>query len=177
MRFDDRVTGRVSGFAPHARIVHLDIEPTQVGRIVPAEVPLVGDARPVLRALTPLVQKVDRSEWMATIAQLRAQHPSLAIPQSDALMPQQVLTEMNEMLQGDDDAVVVTGVGQHQMWAAQYLFLNQPNSFVTSGGLGAMGFEVPAALGGAVGPAGFHSVVGCRRRRVPDDFAGTGDRS
>ena len=84
---------------------------------------------------------------MATIAQLKAQHPSLAIPQSDALMPQQVLTEMNEMLQGDDDAVVVTGVGQHQMWAAQYLFLNQPNSFVTSGGLGAMGFEVPAALG------------------------------
>ena len=156
MRFDDRVTGRVSGFAPHARIIHLDIEATQVGRIVPAEVPLVGDARPVLQALTPLVEWAERPEWMTTIASLKAQHPSLAIPTPDpssnrALLPQQVLVEMNEMIQQDDNAVVVTGVGQHQMWAAQYLFLNQPNSFVTSGGLGAMGFEVPAALGAQVG--------------------------
>ena len=156
MRFDDRVTGRVSGFAPHARIIHLDIEATQVGRIVPAEVPLVGDARPILQALTPLAEWVERPEWMATIASLKAQHPSLAIPAPDpssnrALLPQQVLVEMNEMIQEDDNAVVVTGVGQHQMWAAQYLFLNQPNSFVTSGGLGAMGFEVPAALGAQVG--------------------------
>ena len=156
MRFDDRVTGRVSGFAPHARIIHLDIEATQVGRIVPAEVPLVGDARPILQALTPLAEWVERPEWMATIASLKSQHPSLAIPAPDpssnrALLPQQVLVEMNEMIQQDDNAVVVTGVGQHQMWAAQYLFLNQPNSFVTSGGLGAMGFEVPAALGAQVG--------------------------
>ena len=156
MRFDDRVTGRVSGFAPHARIIHLDIEATQVGRIVPAEVPLVGDARPVLQALTPLVEWAERPEWMTTIASLKAQHPSLAIPVPDpssnrALLPQQVLVEMNEMIQQDDNAVVVTGVGQHQMWAAQYLFLDQPNSFVTSGGLGAMGFEVPAALGAQVG--------------------------
>ena len=156
MRFDDRVTGRVSGFAPHARIIHLDIEASQVGRIVPAEVPLVGDARPVLQALTPLVEWVERPEWMATIARLKAQHPSLAIPAPDplsnrALLPQQVLVEMNEALRQDDNAIVVTGVGQHQMWAAQYLFLDQPNSFVTSGGLGAMGFEVPAALGAQVG--------------------------
>ena len=154
MRFDDRVTGRVSGFAPHARIIHLDIEATQVGRIVPAEVPLVGDARPILQALTPLVERVERPEWMATIASLKAQHPSLAIPASDALLPQQVLMEMNEAIRQDDNAVVVTGVGQHQMWAAQYLFLDQPNSFVTSGGLGAMGFEVPAALGAQVGRPG-----------------------
>ena len=147
MRFDDRVTGRVSGFAPHARIIHLDIEATQVGRTVPVEVPLVGDAKPVLQALLPLVRRVERPEWMASVNRLREQHPSLAIPSSDALLPQQVLTSMNEVIQNDDDAVVVTGVGQHQMWAAQYLFLNQPNSFVTSGGLGAMGFEVPAALG------------------------------
>ncbi len=147
MRFDDRVTGRVSGFAPHARIIHLDIEPSQVGRIVPVEVPLVGDARPILQALVPLVRNVDRAGWMSTVNDLREQHPSLAIPQSDALMPQQVLAALNDVIQQDDDAVVVTGVGQHQMWAAQYLFLNQPNSFVTSGGLGAMGFEIPAALG------------------------------
>ncbi len=154
MRFDDRVTGRVSGFAPHARIVHLDIEASQVGRIVPAEVPLVGDARPILQALAPLVEWAERPEWMATIAGLKAQHPSLAIPASDALLPQQVLVEMNEAIQRDDDAIVVTGVGQHQMWAAQYLFLDQPNSFVTSGGLGAMGFEVPAALGAQVARPG-----------------------
>ena len=151
MRFDDRVTGRVSGFAPHARIIHLDIEPSQVGRIVPVEVPLVGDARPILQALVPLVRNVDRAEWMSTVNELREQHPSLDIPQSDALMPQQVLAALNDVIQQDDDAVVVTGVGQHQMWAAQYLFLNQPNSFVTSGGLGAMGFEIPAALGAQTG--------------------------
>ena len=151
MRFDDRVTGRVSGFAPHARIIHLDIEPSQVGRIVPVEVPLVGDARPILQALVPLVRNVDRAGWMSTVNDLREQHPSLAIPQSDALMPQQVLAVLNDVIQQDDDAVVVTGVGQHQMWAAQYLFLNQPNSFVTSGGLGAMGFEIPAALGAQTG--------------------------
>ncbi len=154
MRFDDRVTGRVSGFAPHARIIHLDIEASQVGRIIPAEVPLVGDAKPVLQALLPLVHWVDRPEWAATVNRLREDHPSLAIPASDALMPQQVLTQMNEVIQADENAVVVTGVGQHQMWAAQYLFLNQPNSFVTSGGLGVMGFEVPAALGAQLGRPG-----------------------
>ena len=154
MRFDDRVTGRVSGFAPHARIIHLDIEASQVGRTIPVEVPLVGDAKPVLQALLPLVHWVDRPEWAATVNRLREDHPSLAIPASDALMPQQVLTQMNEMIQADENAVVVTGVGQHQMWAAQYLFLNQPNSFVTSGGLGVMGFEVPAALGAQLGRPG-----------------------
>ena len=154
MRFDDRVTGRVSGFAPHARIIHLDIEASQVGRTIPVEVPLVGDAKPVLQALLPLVHWVARPEWAATVNRLREDHPSLAIPASDALMPQQVLTQMNEMIQADENAVVVTGVGQHQMWAAQYLFLNQPNSFVTSGGLGVMGFEVPAALGAQLGRPG-----------------------
>ena len=154
MRFDDRVTGRVSGFAPHARIIHLDIEATQVGRVVPVEVPLVGDAKPVLQALIPQTQWRERPHWMAHIARLTAEHPSLAIPASDALLPQQVLSQLNDLIRQDDDAVVVTGVGQHQMWAAQYLFLNRPNSFVTSGGLGVMGFEVPAALGAQLGRPG-----------------------
>ena len=154
MRFDDRVTGRVSGFAPHARIIHLDIEASQIGRTIPVEVPLVGDAKPVLQTLLPLVHWVDRPEWAATVNRLRDDHPSLTIPASDELMPQQVLTQMNELIQADENAVVVTGVGQHQMWAAQYLFLNQPNSFVTSGGLGVMGFEVPAALGAQLGRPG-----------------------
>ena len=154
MRFDDRVTGKASTFAPHARIIHLDIEPSQVGRNVPVEVPLVGDARPVLQALLPLVAPVARPEWMAYIQDLKDQHPSLAIPPSDTLLAQHVMSEINELLQEQPDTVVVTGVGQHQMWAAQFLFFNGVNTFVSSGGLGAMGFELPAALGAQVGKPG-----------------------
>ncbi len=151
MRFDDRVTGKVDTFAPHARIIHLDIEPSQVGRNVPVEVPLVGDAKLVLQELVPLVKSVDRPEWMAYIESLKEQHPSLAIPKTDTLLAQHVMSEINELIQEDTETVVVTGVGQHQMWAAQFLFFNGTNTFVSSGGLGAMGFELPAALGAQVG--------------------------
>ena len=151
MRFDDRVTGKASTFAPHARIVHLDIEPSQVGRNVPVEVPLVGDAKAVLQALLPQVKFAERPEWMGYIQDLKRNHPSLAIPPSDSLQVQHVLRDLNELVQEHSDTVVVTGVGQHQMWAAQYLFFNGCNTFVSSGGLGAMGFELPAALGAQVG--------------------------
>ena len=154
MRFDDRVTGKVSTFAPHARIIHLDIDPDQVGRNVPVEVPLVGDAKRVLQALLPLVSHVDRADWMGYIGQLRQDHPSLAIPPTDLLQAQHVMASLNELLQENQETVVVTGVGQHQMWAAQFLFFNQTNTFVSSGGLGAMGFELPAALGAQVGRPG-----------------------
>ena len=154
MRFDDRVTGRVSSFAPHARIIHLDIEPSQVGRNVPVEVPLVGDAKVVLQALVPLVKRVDRPEWMNYIQQLKADHPSLAIPTTDSLLAQHVMSGLNELIQESPNTVVVTGVGQHQMWAAQFLFFNGYNTFVSSGGLGAMGFELPAAMGAQVGQPG-----------------------
>ena len=147
MRFDDRVTGRASTFAPHARIIHVDIEPTQIGRNVPVEVPLTGDAKAVLQALTPLVSYTPRSEWMEHINQVRRDHPSLAIPASDSLQTQHVMAGLNDVLQEDPGAMVVTGVGQHQMWAAQFLSFNKANTFVSSGGQGAMGFEVPAALG------------------------------
>ena len=151
MRFDDRVTGKASTFAPHARIIHLDIEATQVGRNVPVEVPLVGDAKMVLQALVPLVRYSHREQWMDYIEQLKREHPSLAIPPSDILQTQHVMTGLNELLQENPESVVVTGVGQHQMWAAQFLFFNRCNSFVSSGGLGAMGFELPAALGAQAG--------------------------
>ena len=154
MRFDDRVTGRASTFAPHARIIHVDIEPTQIGRNVPVEVPLVGDARAVLTALNPLVSRIDRPEWMEHIGQMRLEHPSLAIPLSDKLQTQHVMAKLNDVLQDDPGATVVTGVGQHQMWAAQFLGFNQANTFVSSGGQGAMGFEVPAALGIQAGRPG-----------------------
>ena len=154
IRFDDRITGKASTFAPHARIIHLDIEPSQVGRNVQVEVPLVGDAKAVLQALLPLVRHVDRPEWMGYINELRQDHPSLTIPPSDKLQAQQVLIGLNELIQENPDTVVVTGVGQHQMWAAQFLSFNRVNSFVSSGGLGAMGFELPGALGAQAGRPG-----------------------
>ena len=154
MRFDDRVTGRVATFAPHARIIHVDIEPTQIGRNVPVEVALPGDAKAVLHALTPLVRNTPRSAWMEHINKMRQDHPSLAIPSSDKLQTQHVLATLNDLLQDDPGATVVTGVGQHQMWAAQFLGFNQANTFVSSGGQGAMGFEVPAALGIQAGRPG-----------------------
>jgi acetolactate synthase-1/2/3 large subunit len=125
----------------------LDIEPSQVGRNVPVEVPLVGDAKAILQALMPQVNRVDRPDWMNYIADLRRNHPSLSIPNGDKLQTQHVLRDLNELIQENQDTVVVTGVGQHQMWAAQFLLFDRSNSFVSSGGLGAMGFELPAALG------------------------------
>ncbi len=151
MRFDDRVTGKAGTFAPHARIIHLDIEASQVGRNVPVEVPLAGDAKALLQALLPLVRPVPRPQWMHYLEGLKRDHPSLAIPQTDSLLAQHVLTGLNDLLQERQDTVVVTGVGQHQMWAAQFLFFNRANTFVSSGGLGAMGFELPAAMGAQVG--------------------------
>ena len=154
MRFDDRVTGKVDTFAPHARIIHMDIDPTQIGRNVPVEVAIVGDAKALLQNLVPLVSNTPRPDWMQYIENLKRDHPSLAIPSSDTLLPQHVMSNLNTLLQEDPETPVVTGVGQHQMWAAQFLSFNQANSFVSSGGLGAMGFELPASLGAQVGRPG-----------------------
>ncbi|HCP24546.1 MAG: biosynthetic-type acetolactate synthase large subunit [SAR202 cluster bacterium] len=147
MRFDDRVTGKVDTFAPHARIIHMDIDPNQVGRNVPVEVPIIGDAKASLQKLVPLVENTPRPDWMGYIENLKQEHPSLGIPPSDSLQPQHVISNLDTLLQEDPQTTVVTGVGQHQMWAAQFLSFNQTNSFVSSGGLGAMGFELPAAMG------------------------------
>ncbi len=154
MRFDDRVTGKVDTFAPHARIIHMDIDPTQIGRNVPVEVPVVGDAKGLLQSLLPMVNNTPRPEWMQFIENLKRDHPSLAIPASDKLQPQTVISTLDTLLQEDPETTVVTGVGQHQMWAAQFLSFNHANSFVSSGGLGAMGFELPAAMGVQVGKPG-----------------------
>ncbi len=154
MRFDDRVTGKASTFAPHARIIHLDIEASQVGRNVPVEVPLVGDAKTVLQALLPLVKGKERPDWVGHIEGMKRDHPSLAIPSSDKLQAQHVLRDLNELIQENPETVVVTGVGQHQMWAAQFLFFDRCNSFVSSGGLGTMGYELPAAMGVQAGRPG-----------------------
>ena len=152
MRFDDRVTGKISTFAPAAKVIHIDIDPAEVGKNVRATVPIVGDARRVLHALAREAESATHTEWLKEIKELRERHRSNFIPQSDTLpgklLPQMVVRELSEVTKGT--AIVVTGVGQHQMWAAQHFTFTEPNSWITSGGLGTMGFEVPAAMGAAV---------------------------
>ena len=151
MRFDDRVIGRPGTFAAQAKIIHVEIQPSQVNKTVKSDLALIGDAKQALSALLPLVQFQPRQAWFQRIAQLQHNHPSLMIPTTNALTPQYVLDRVNARLQASRDPLVVTGVGQHQMWSAQFLCLDRPNSFITSGGLGVMGFEVPAAIGAQVG--------------------------
>ena len=149
MRFDDRITGRIADFAPNAKVVHVDVDPSEVSKNVKATAPVVGDLKRVLGQLLPLVEPNVHMDWLKHVDSLRAEHPSLQIREADGLLPQYVLNQLSEATKGD--AIIVTGVGQHQMWAAQYCGFHEPNTLITSGGLGSMGFEVPAALGAKVG--------------------------
>ena len=149
MRFDDRVTGRISDFAPNAKVVHVDVDPSEFHKNVKATVPVLGELKQVLNQMLPLVERQTHLDWLQHIDTLRAEHPSLHIRQTDELLPQFVLKQLSDITKGE--AIVVTGVGQHQMWAAQHYAFKEPNTLLTSGGLGAMGFEVPAALGAKVG--------------------------
>ena len=151
VRFDDRIVGRPGSFAPNAKVIQVDIDPSQIGRNVPVEVGIVGGVKAVLKELLPLVRSSSHSDWVQQIDALKEEHPSLEVPETDGLLAQHVLTDLNELMGGEGDSVVVTGVGQHQMWAAQYLMFGQSDTFVSSGGLGAMGYEVPAAMGAQVG--------------------------
>jgi acetolactate synthase-1/2/3 large subunit len=145
MRFDDRVTGRLKDFAPNAKIVHIEIDPAEIGKNVRPAATLQGDARTCLRELNKQVQHVERPDWFARLDELKRAHPSITIRETPDVLPQYVIQKLYEATGGD--CYIVTGVGQHQMWAAQYFWYDKPNSFVTSGGLGTMGFEVPAAMG------------------------------
>ena len=144
-RFDDRVTGRVSAFAPKAKVIHVDIDPAVIGQNVKTHVPIVGDLRRVLRTLNKQIEPATRTEWLDEIEQLRREHPSLRMPNNPKLTQQFILKQLSDITQGK--AIIVTGVGQHQMWAAQLYSFTEPNTMITSGGAGAMGFEVPAAMG------------------------------
>ena len=154
MRFDDRVIGRPGTFGENAKIVHMDIEKSNIGKNVKADIALLGDVKQTLDALLPLVRHESRDAWLERLADLDHGHPSLDVPDADVVTPQYVLRELNKIVEHSDDPVVVTGVGQHQMWAAQYMFMPSVNSFVSSGGLGVMGFEIPAAIGAQVGRPG-----------------------
>ena len=153
-RFDDRVTGKAATFAPRATIIHIDVDPAQMGKVVRADIAVVADAREALRALIAETPPIDTREWLAWIRALEATHkPRQAYVRRDrtaALMPHDVYDAMNASFAGREDWRVVTDVGQHQMWAAQLLEWRRPRTHITSGGAGTMGFAVPAALGVAM---------------------------
>ncbi len=147
-RFDDRVTGDPKKFAVDAAIVHVDIDPSEINKNKPATLGVVGNVKDVLVALNqqPLYQEY--SEWMARIAAWKENFPTTYKTKPDRLQPQFVVEKLYEMTKGD--AIIVPGVGQHQMWAAQYYHFDKPRRFLTSGGLGSMGFGLPAAMGAKV---------------------------
>ncbi len=149
MRFDDRITGKPSEFAKASRKIHVDIDPSEIGKNVPVDVPIVGDIKNVLEKLNQYVESNTRVEWIQNIEQLKSDHPSLEIRETDKLLPQYIIRELSEATKGK--AIMVTGVGQHQMWAAQHYTYTEPRSWITSGGSGAMGYEVPGAMGAQVG--------------------------
>jgi acetolactate synthase-1/2/3 large subunit len=149
MRFDDRATARVSNFAPHAKIIHIDIDPAEIGKNIRVDVPIVGDAKAVLQELNKQVAEAKHIDWLRQLDDWRREHPSINIRDTDGLLPQYVIRQIYEVTRGE--AIIVTGVGQHQMWAAQHYWYNKPNSLISSGGLGTMGFELPAALGVKIG--------------------------
>jgi acetolactate synthase-1/2/3 large subunit len=149
MRFDDRATGNVMGFAPDARTIHIDIDPAEIGKNVPIEVPVVGDIKSVLTALNEEIERKEHVDWLSQIEQWRYEHPSQEITQTDELLAQYIIQQIYEATEGD--ALVVTGVGQNQMFAARYFTYDKPNSLISAGGLGPMGFELPAAIGVKVG--------------------------
>ncbi|MFP5223950.1 MAG: acetolactate synthase large subunit [Actinomycetota bacterium] len=157
VRFDDRVTGQLESFAPEAKVIHADIDPAEIGKNRVADVPIVGDAKAVIAALCDAVEEQiasrgapDYEDWVSQLNGWRNSYP-LRYEQdsSELLLPEYVIDRIGALTGGD--AVYVSGVGQHQMWASQYLPFKQPNSWINSGGLGTMGYAVPAAMGAKVG--------------------------
>ena len=147
-RFDDRVTGNVERFAPEAKKIHIDIDPSAISKNVPVDVPIVGDVKRVLHRLLQEVGTIDTKDWLTMIAAWKEEHP-LRYENGEEIRAQYVIQKLGELTGGN--AVVVTDVGQHQMWCAQFLNYSTPRSHITSGGLGTMGFSLPAAMGAAFG--------------------------
>lgn len=147
-RFDDRVTGKVEAFAPEAKIIHIDIDPSAISKNVRVDVPIVGDVKNVLARLVELVSPLPTADWLKTIEAWRQEHP-LRYRNGDQIRAQHVIQTLGELTGGN--AVIVTDVGQHQMWAAQFFNYMHPRTHITSGGLGTMGFSLPAAMGASFG--------------------------
>jgi acetolactate synthase-1/2/3 large subunit len=154
VRFDDRVTGKTDTFAPKAKIIHIDIDPTSIRKNIPVSIPIVGDCKSTLGKLNSLLNKEKmgnlkqkRKSWLNQIAEWKATKP-LAYEQKEVIKPQFVVEQLYELTKGS--AIITTEVGQNQMWAAQYYHFDSPNAFITSGGLGCMGFGLPAAIGAQI---------------------------
>ena len=148
-RFDDRVTGKIDQFVPHARIIHMDIDPAEIGKNIAADIPIVGDVRMVLKEILKNLRPGETQEWRRSIKEWKAAYP-LRYKKSDAgnIKPQFVIEELDRISGGD--AIVATDVGQHQMWTAQYFGFKEPRRLLSSGGLGTMGYGFPAAIGAQV---------------------------
>ena len=153
-RFDDRVTGKLTAFAPGAAVIHLDIDAAEIGKLRRADVPVVGPLKQVLRDLTSEVRKLrdagkarSPEAWVRQIAEWREEFPLRYGKGGDMLKPQTVVEMLQSLTASRDDVIWTTGVGQHQMWAMQYLLCDEPRTFITSGGLGTMGYGLPAAVG------------------------------
>jgi acetolactate synthase-1/2/3 large subunit len=158
-RFDDRVTGKVSGFAPEAKVIHVDIDPAELGKVRQPDVPIVGDCRQVIGELAHVLRELraqgsepaDRSAWRSTISGWQERYPIAYEPhvEGDALKPQAVVEQLHAS--APEGTILAAGVGQHQMWCSQYWRYEEPYTWVNSGGAGTMGFAVPAAIGAKVG--------------------------
>ncbi len=148
-RFDDRVTGKIETFAPAATVAHIDIDPAEIGKNVRFDIPIVGDARKVLEVLVSQLETKTRPGWLAQIQAFKDEWPLTYTKAGDGISPQYVIEQISDLTDGE--AIITTEVGQNQMWTAQYYRFKRPRSFITSGGLGTMGFGFPAAIGAQIG--------------------------
>jgi acetolactate synthase-1/2/3 large subunit len=147
-RFDDRVTGKPDEFAKKAKKVHIDVDPSSINKTVVVDYPVIGDVKEVLQQLNAIVKTPEAVEWQKTIAEMRRKYP-LMYKEKTKILPQYIIQQISDATKGD--AIIATGVGQHQMWTAQFYQFNKPRSLITSGGLGTMGFGLPAAIGAQFG--------------------------
>jgi acetolactate synthase-1/2/3 large subunit len=151
-RFDDRVTMKLDGFAPKAKIIHIDVDPAEIGKNVKTTIPCVGDVKVVLEYANTKAKPANSAAWIAKVKQMKQDFPLKYIDSDTELKPQFVIEVINETTKGE--AIITSDVGQHQMWTAQYYKFNHPRSWVTSGGLGTMGFGFPSAIGAQMGNPG-----------------------
>lgn len=148
-RFDDRVTGRLDAFAPNAKVIHIDIDPSSISKNVKVDIPIVGDAKNILGQLLGEIEKTpDTAQWLKTVEGFKKKYP-MSYKNGGKIKPQYVIEQLCEVTKGD--AIITTEVGQNQMWAAQWYKYNHPRTFISSGGLGTMGFGFPAAMGAKIG--------------------------